>query len=124
MKYSKIILLLAVWFAYTGVMGTMDSFQEFGSQGVAYSFGMIFSAIVCLISSAGLLMHKKWVMWFYLIQLPFSLVFNGWWFLAHHPEKYGVGTAAVMALIEIVPLVLIWFRRDHLGPGFIGMPHA
>lgn len=124
-KKSKIIYVLAIWFAYVGLTGVYSNTTEFGTKGALWDTQALLATVVGLICAVGFYLHRRWALWTYLGALPLCIAMNFIWLRDNPPPQLFWGTMFLITLvINLLPATLMWIRRGRLTASVTGAVNA
>ncbi len=110
---SKLLIVLGLCFLASAVSTVVLIPFVLTAQWLVNSVGFALVGI-------GLLLGRRWAMWLYLVQLPVFLmaIFSP---ALQQAEAVTRGIAQVLiVIVGVVPLALMWLRRDRLVPTRVG----
>jgi hypothetical protein len=116
MKRSKIILGVSAWLMLSALFALWTVASGPGELGSSDRLQNLAGVVVAATVSIGLFLHRRWAMWLYFAYAAIGLLL----FLLGGDLEVASGKGGLMvgiALVAVlVPAVLIWIRRDRLGP--------
>ena len=124
MKVSKIILGVAAWLLISALYSVYVVASSRGPLDSPEKLLNLAGVVVALTVAIGLFRHRRWAMWLYFAYAAVGLAL----FVLRGDFNTAAGDAGLLfgaALAAIlIPAILIWFRRDRLGPAPAERPDA
>ncbi len=111
MKKSKLLLALAVYFAFLSVANLLG-ISEALNRDMLFRVQAFVGIIFGLALAVGLFRHDAWTPKVFIVGAALMIVLNWFWLRAHPPEGMFWGTKWLIAVIlNLFPGVLLFLRR-------------